>query len=514
MMKPSEQQQAVLDWVTKGEGSLNLYARAGCGKTSTLMMVIDTIPSNQSVALLAYNKAIAEEIKAKLQGKNRPNASASTLHSIGFSTWKRINPKVQVDDRKVSNIIDEMDKKEDSFHQRNKSSICKLVSIAKQSAFGFGPAVSDTAAWFQLVDHYGINDLTADSHGNEDTVDELVSIAQMVYKKSLSMDSFKIDFDDMILAPLVQNAKVYQKDWVLLDEAQDTNASRLHLAMKLLKPQTGRLIAVGDDRQAIYGFTGADSSAMDHIKEQLNSSVLYLTVTYRCPKSVVAAANALVSDLTAHESAPAGIVRELFIRDEKNKFWFEIEKPAATSVILCRNTKPMIEQAYAMLRNGIGCCVEGREIGEGLIKLATRWKTVRTLGQLSDKLAEYKIEEMQKWLAKGHEERAQAIEDKVETIQVIIDKLINDGKNSLYDFSTFVRSLFGDTKPGEIARVVTFSTIHKSKGREWQTVYFLDKEGTLPSKYARKEWQQLQESNLEYVAITRSKSELVYLVRG
>ena len=57
---------------------------------------------------------------------------------------------------------------------------------------------------------------------------------------------------------------------------------------------------------------------------------------------------------------------------------------------------------------------------------------------------------------------------------------------------------------------VVLSSIHKAKGREWNRVYWLQ---TGPSKWARKEWELQQETNLCYVATTRAKSAL-YLVEG
>ena len=70
--KPSIQQQAVLDWVLKSQSSLKLTARAGTGKTSTLLMVVDTIIKNNlgDCAIMAYNKSIAVEIQERLKVKN------------------------------------------------------------------------------------------------------------------------------------------------------------------------------------------------------------------------------------------------------------------------------------------------------------------------------------------------------------------------------------------------------------------------------------------------------------
>jgi DNA helicase IV len=92
---------------------------------------------------------------------------------------------------------------------------------------------------------------------------------------------------------------------VIIDEAQDMNASQLLLAMKSCK-KGGRIAVVGDDRQAIYGFRGADSNSLDRLKGELVAHELGLTTTYRCPKVVVAGAARLVPDYTAAPAAPEG----------------------------------------------------------------------------------------------------------------------------------------------------------------------------------------------------------------
>ena len=56
---------------------------------------------------------------------------------------------------------------------------------------------------------------------------------------------------------------------------------------------------------------------------------------------------------------------------------------------------------------------------------------------------------------------------------------------------------------------LVLSTVHRSKGREWTRVYALGRSKYMPSPYAKKPWQIEQESNLEYVLITRAMSELI-----
>lgn len=517
----SDQQQAVVDFIRNGRGSLNLVARAGCGKTHTVVHgICKTIYDEQpraEVAAMAYNKAAGNEIKGRLTSIGLTDwrrLQAGTVHSFGFAAWRKAAPNVRIDGDKVSKIINGISgSKEDHPFYICRQAIRKTVSLAKQCAFSFLVPAGDDGAWYELIDHHGLDDdLTEDFD-----VNQLIDMAQQVLRISLGMDYETIDFDDMILAPLTHKARFWGKDYVIIDEAQDTNAARRALALAMLKPKTGRLIAVGDDRQAIYGFTGADSDAMEIIRKQMNSAVLPLNVTYRCPQAVVAEARLLVKDFTAHESAPEGVVRSLdYTVDDKDqgniRYWFESEDLRAGDAILCRNTKPLVEEAYSLIRAGIGCIVEGREIGKGLVQLATRWTRIKTLPTLSGKLEEYREREVTKWLAKGREEKADAVEDRVATLQTIISRVIEKGGETIFDLRDAIESLFGDSDEKTPSQVVRLATVHKAKGREWDRVYALGRRAYMPSKYARKAWQLRQEENLEYVMVTRAKSEFIDVV--
>lgn len=509
-MNLSNQQQAVLDWAKNEQGSLNLVARAGCGKTFTLMALTKFIVANGlgEVQLLAYNKAIAEEIKGKLStaGIDWKQATAGTVHSVGFGAWRKANPAVKVDGNKVRDIVDNMAKMDPSTSTRDICQvygqiICKAVGMAKQQGFGFLHPVRDMNKWWEMFDHYGI----ADTVDDESDIESIVEISIDVLEASFRMDKQVIDFDDMILAPLRGKVKIWPKDWVLLDEAQDTNATRRALALALLKPRTGRLVAVGDPAQAIYGFTGADSDAMDIIGEQLGSKELPLNRTYRCPKAVVALAQTIVPDLEAMPEAPEGSHATILAKD------LLTSALGQGDAILCRTTKPLIEQAYNLLRNGIPCYVEGREIGQGLLKLAKRFRT-QDLEAIIDRVGEWGEKEMQRWMAKGKEQRAQQVEDQVQTLLVLINKVQQDGGDTLDELELFIGKLFGDTKEGEKPKCVVLSTVHKAKGREWKRVYALYRAETMPSRWARRDWQLRQEHNLSYVMITRAMDQFIDVV--
>lgn len=522
----SAQQRAAVDFVKSSIKSLILTARAGCGKTHTVIRGIlrEIVEStNAEVLIVAYNNSAGREFKERIQQLaeetgnreflNWKRVQAGTVHSAGFGVVRRWAPNVNVNGEKVRDICRALAGNDNtSIYQRELSTIKHLVSLGKQSAIGFLTGVRDRSAWYALIEKHGVNE-TMDE---ETTIDELVDAAIVVLERSFAMDREVIDFDDQILAPLVHKLKIWPKDFVIVDEAQDTNAARRALILAFTKPRTGRVFAVGDNMQAIYGFTGADADALDLIAAATGAEHLPLTVTYRCPKSVVREANALVPDLVAHENNSEGIVRRLALMDDQEdsdnvKPWYQTTTLLPTDAILCRNTKPLIETAYQLLADGIGCRVEGREIGEGLIKLATRWKRVKNLTVLVEKITDYRDREVAKWKAKENESRAQQIEDKCDALLAISHRLVSTGKNEVRDLVAWINAMFSDSKENTPVQVTTLCTIHKSKGREWDRVFFFLRDTTLPSPYAKRPWQLQQEHNLEYVGITRAKRELVFV---
>ena len=504
------QQVAFLDALLHTQENLALVARAGSGKTSTILRGVQEyikVFPRHDVVVCAYNKAIADEVGAKLtkmgivtewtegpDGRRLPpRVQAATMHSLGFSLIRPLF-KPSVDEDKVKKIVLEHN---DRIYTEYGSQITALVGYAKGAGVGFfnDLPIHDVGVWHQLADHYDVN-------GVDDTseMDLVVEAAQLVYKKSLSMTNV-IDFDDMILFPLIKNIPVkYGKDLIFLDEAQDLSRARQALARKFLRNDRwgrGRMVVVGDDRQAIYGFSGADAAALHNLINGLHCTTMPLTITWRCPKSVVRLAQTIVPDIQFAPDAPEGEVLRVSTLPE------QIEK---TDAILCRNTAPLITAAYALIRRGIGCKVEGRAIGQGLQKMVTRWK-VRTIDALLNKIEAYREREVQKAVAKGSEAKAEEVHDKCDTLKEICEAVLKSGKHSVDDVRTFIDNLFAD----DATDVVTLATYHRSKGREWDRVFLWEHAQRCPSRAARQPWQIDQEMNLAYVAYTRAKQSLIFV---
>ena len=502
---PSPAQQAYFDFIRTGTGNCILEAVAGAGKTTTILEGMSYMEGR--VWFGVYNKKMATEIKGKIMRhpelQGRPGLYSATFHSAGYSALRfafgrRYN--LEVNDKKVIRILRAM--APTTCHMQFDDYIgaaVKCVSMAKNR--GIGPVTPDTDQnWKDMIENYDL----ASSLEAGANIGTLIDISREALKRS-NDDLDSIDYDDMVYLPLFRKLKMLQHEWVMVDEAQDTNPTRRAMAKALLAPG-GRFVAVGDPCQAIFGFTGADNDSLRQLADDFNCVSLPLTVTYRCPKAVVREAQKVVSHITAHESAPEGEFRQI----DQRQFTEEVvgwnAKDYGETAILCRVNAPLVSLCFALIRASIPAKIEGREIAAGLVALATRWKSP-DLEVLEENLEKWFDRETAKALAAENAGRAQKVEDEYETMIVLIQNTREKGGYTVADLVRTIEGLFGDGVSN--TGIVTLCSAHKSKGLEWKRVYLYGRNAFMPNKWARKDWELEQERNLVYVALTRAMDELI-----
>jgi DNA helicase II / ATP-dependent DNA helicase PcrA len=495
---PSAYQQRFFDWVETGRGSAVLVAVAGSGKTTSVIEAQRRIPEGKAVLLLAFNAIIAAELNERLAtlrkdtGRAFAGWRASTFHSLGLGAVRKFLSNIQLgkpDGGKMRNLLREF--LDEADLDAYGDFVSDLVSKAKGE--GIGALTPDLpGAWFELIRHHDLT-LTVENS----TEERAVEIARQALNRS-EMASRRgiIDFDDMLYLPIKWKLRLFQQDWVFVDEAQDTNPVRRALAKLALRPG-GRLVAVGDPKQAIYGFTGASHDAIDLIKREFNAVELPLTVSYRCARKVVQAAQEIVPYLEAAPNAIEGTV------DRGMPLPEALKHLGSHDAILCRQTAPLIKCAYELIAKGVGCHVLGREIGAGLVNLVKKMRA-KGLPQLEEKLIAFREREVARFTARGEEGKAEGVADRVECVFTVIGHLAEPDR-SIPKLIERISTMFSDANG-----VLVLSTVHKAKGREWERVAIL-RPDLMPSKWARQDWQMEQEKNLIYVAITRTKRHLMFL---
>lgn len=96
-----------------------------------------------------------------------------------------------------------------------------------------------------------------------------------------------------------QITRLYEQ--VIVDEAQNLTASQYGLLARLISGSEGRLVIptmlVGDDKQSIVSFAGADSTLMLRFATDFGATIFNLTANFRSATAIARAAEAVASQL-------------------------------------------------------------------------------------------------------------------------------------------------------------------------------------------------------------------------
>lgn len=485
--KPSRYQQAVYKFIKNDSGNAVIDAVAGSGKSMTIVNALKLINDTQTVLFLAFNKSIVQELILKIG--DQKNVTVKTLHSLGSSAIRRtyksdlntnkyrtylndglkfgaIKPQIQLLEEELTDY---------------KNNIVKLVDLARNMLATSVSELEDIADKYQLI-----------------LLDNECEMALKIVQWGLNKTD-EIDFTDMIYFPNMKKLRMEQFDFVFIDECQDLNKAQRELFLKCLKPTTGRFIAVGDPRQAIYGFSGADIESFNVLKNLPNTTLLPLSVCYRCDKNIIDLAKTIVPQIEARDNAPEGIVN----RDAK------LADIQDGDMVLCRVTAPLVSLCMRYIAEGVKAYVKGRDIGVNLInmiKKTNRRNIADVLERLTaelDKIANKIMQKQRCTLAEAREDNAYIAHlDKVKAIEVLAGNL----KTSDAVINR-ITTIFKDTERAGIC----LSTIHKAKGLESDNVFIICEDKMLLKRCMRVDWMREQEYNLVYVAYTRAKKYLGFV---
>ncbi len=470
MITGTKQQEEIWNELENGTDDVIVNAGAGTGKTFTIVEGSKRT-NGTNMAFLCFNKSIQTELAERLPD----NVVAKTFHALGFAALRSAGIKTRVNNYKVKNIIDDILGKD-----FNAFPLVKLISLVKGSLIDG----TDQKSIFQLIDKYNIN---FESDREEEMAIGAIPTILEVCRNDVSL----IDFDDMIWIPIVNQLPLPVFDVLFVDEAQDFNEMQRELIFRCIG--NGRVVIVGDKNQAIYGFRGADSNSISIFQNELTKrgrkvKEFSLSLTWRCPKSVVKEANRFVSEFDCKEDAEEGRVIE------NSPF-----NPSEGDMVLCRYNAPLVSAFYDLIMQGKSAYVLGRDMTKGLVNAVNKITKNGNMGsdeflQLLDQDFHYNYNRLIK-LEKTNQ--AHALEDKFECIRIFATKA-----TTVTGILAEIKRVFNGNEKGEIM----LSTVHKAKGLEADNVYILATE-RMPHPKAS---DMREELNICYVAITRAKKNLYY----
>lgn len=498
--KPSKYQLAIYDFVEHGLGNAVISASAGSGKTYTIIKLLDYIPKDKKVLIVAFNRDIRQEIKAKVTNAGHKNVQVDTFHSLGYkilnANFNRRFVNTDPNEYKYSNYIS--------------NNISQLSTI---NTFRLGKQFSQYLSNIQNLVNFGRCYLS-ETVEDLDKVCERYGIICIADEKEVAVKVLEwgekcldeIDYTDMVWLPntLHLDSKFYKYDWIIVDECQDLNMVEKDMLFTCRRMGT-RMLFFGDKAQAIYSFSGADSEAFDKLRELEDTIQLPLSISYRCPKNIVEYVHYLVPTIEY---------------DKKNKIKGEIIENANLSdvkdgdMILCRNNAPIAKIYIELLINGVKTKILGKDYSANLSKTIRNTKEELLNVDLSmqgvfSKLYDIFYDLVETTMYKQNITKEEALTSssiiaKLDEIKVL--EILSEGLTTSKELQERIKDIFTDNKESGII----LSTIHKSKGLESPNVYIACK-SLMPSKTAKQPWEIEQENNLIYVAYTRTKNKLGFL---
>lgn len=496
-MQLNPQQRAA---VTTTEGPVVIIAGPGTGKTKTLTerikhLVEDKRVKPQQILALTFTKKAAQEMQERVGVRG---VVISTFHAL-CNTILGSNHTFVSEPERLS-IIKTLPKelKQSRVSLRDYS---LQISLAKNKSGKINDPL--VAAYNQALHDRGL-----------------------------------IDFDDLLLMTRDLLAGDPSKKpnfaYVLVDEFQDTNSLQYELLRLLLS--NDNIFIIGDPKQSIYGFRGADDSIFTvFTKDFPHSKHIELTVNYRSAPQVVALANAIFLDgppLVAHRQTAGGVQALKLLNEYSEAQWVVGTVQAAIGGSNMNNAthhdNPASLKDFAILyRNRFaaktvqkyiaGSGLPFQIVGEGSPYLQPEVQTLiailRSCQGEPQAAGAFTKTQVEKLLLKldillPPVELAEQIIDtfaikKTPAVSSFIGIIVRF--TTLRDCMLYVDTISAQDFYDANAEAITLLTIHASKGLEFPHVFLIATEqGTLPSTKADVH----EERRLFYVAATRAQDRL------
>jgi superfamily I DNA/RNA helicase len=513
---PNEQQRAVLEWVEHGSGNGIIRSVAGSGKTTLLQMVaqLQRLQRKGSRALMtSFSRAITKELTTRVRGTV---FRAKGMHALGLATWKQNFPAAKLDETKYKALaakwleliraedyldLDQHGELVESERRGLPAAIAKWLEMARHQAAG---AAITTETLEEVLAEFDIR-----------IARELEPWVTTVALRALREGRERtdaLDFTDMLDLPLRAaqapgGAAAFPfptYDWLLIDECQDFTPLMIEFVLQL-RADHGRVLAVGDPQQSIFGFAGADTKAWERFRDELRATEFGLSVCFRCPASHIQRAAAYVPDIRPRSGAPDGRLGRANWLDLVGRV-----KPG--DMILSRTNRPLIQTAFRLLRAGKPARVK---LGSHNSVSFDR-KLLRAAQRLEDLLAETpdlaravklscdrELAQLKKLERLPEHVRLKKEEEATEIAACLLAFVESSGATSTASLVAHIEEMFGDGKA-----VITLSTVHRAKGLEADVVWLLEPDRLRQAHEGAFSEDDQQELNVAYVAYTRARLEM------
>lgn len=469
MLNPTDEQAAAADAFRAGD-HLTLQAGAGTGKTTTLALLANS--TNLRGRYLAYNKAIAQDAATRFPA----TVTCKTAHSLAYAAVghryrRRLNaprrPGWQTG--QALGIIH-------SIRIGDRDLTPTALSYATlRTVSRFCHSADPTLTHHHVPVLRGLED----PGYHRELAAHLLPFARKAWADLQHPDDGAVRFEhDHYLKIWALSAPVIPADFLLLDEAQDTNP----VVEQVFNHQRhhAQLVMVGDSAQAIYQWRGAKD-----VMTTFDGTRLALSQSFRFGPHLADEANRWLT-LTGAALRLTGT----------NNVPTELGTVPRPDAVLCRTNVGAMTQVMNLLATDYRVALAGG--GESLRALAL------AAGNLKEGRRTHHPELV--LFPTWSDLQDYAAHDPAGCdLQPLVDLVDTHG-------TAAILAAVAQLAPEQHAEV-TVSTAHKAKGREWQRVRIAD--DFTPPRDIRDENGQLvpgpiddAEARLAYVAVTRTRTRL------
>lgn len=545
-MNFTPEQQQIFDFVKNGKGHGIIDAVAGAGKTTTIIASAEYVDPVKRILFCAFNRSIAKEIGSRFGKKGMNSVLVKTMHALGrqiLVTNNTTGKDVVLFDRKYREILDGT-----IFPQRTQTQFETLIEVngldpeqllndnrdfavrdllyqTKQRLLNINQKYRSTLCkddrdlFREMLIHFNIvTDVDLKKERIEEEIDCLFELHKVLLEmgNDLSAKTMHIDFTDMIYLPVKWKLNPGRGfDFLFIDECQDLSRAQLAIALKYARKEA-RILAVGDPRQSIYGFTGADIESFERIKDYTKAVQLPLTLCFRCPQKMIEEARKIRADIKGHKDYP-GTMTTL---DPNNI----ITTARPGDLIISRIKAPLMLLVFNFIRKEVKVSIHEEEVREFLSDLRRIFQKDEQKSNIELVYGGFEVIEkkvMGRWewrinkdaqRIKDPDERKRYISQETSIIKGKLDFLHDcliqwkSRCNTILDILKVIKEYISATD-----NCIRLSSIHRAKGLEEDRVFILDFDILPLTRTDQKPWEEMQEINLKYVAVTRAKEEL-YLV--
>ena len=307
------------------------------------------------------------------------------------------------------------------------------------------------------------------------------------------------------------------KTVLVIDEAQDMSAAEYSLVKTLMEKNDGlRVIAVGDDDQNIYEFRGSDSAYFKSLLKEPGAKKYELLANYRSNANIVEFANLFADRISQRmKTMPVmphkkdnGVISVCKMTAENIAIpvvnAVKDIKPSGATCVVTRTNEEALNIVGLLLKNGIAAQKIQTNNDFSLYNLAELRDFIDDIGAGDDS---YAINDEAWQRAKANLHKKYAASDDLPGALKLIEDFEETNNKTKYksDFKQFVRESKLEDFVAAAAGKVLVSTIHQTKGREFDNIFLA------LSRYAKLDDTKKREI---YVAITRAKQNLYILYNG